>query len=149
MKTQRHILLTLALIFAALLIQVRPASGQQLVAAAFAERNIMGFQKGMEVGYATRHAIQLTYFYQTTREITFENGSSYAFHGLSLNVPVKRFDRVDFLAGAKAGLVNGHFLAASPQLTTQVKLGKHLKAGAVVGYRAGYATLGSKLIFQL
>lgn len=145
-----RILLIAALSFMLLVISTKATKAQSLGVAVFAEQNIMGLQKGAEVGYVTRNNLQVAYFFQATEQVTFEGSdSNYPFHGLSVSAPIKQCDGLIFSAGMKTGFVNGKYLIMTPQITTELKLFGPLALGITAGYRAGHPALGSKLSLKL
>lgn len=145
-----RILMITTLSFLLLFIGVQTAKSQSLGVSAFLENNIVGLQKGVEIGYVSRNNLKIAYFFQATEKISFEdNAYNYPFHGISLLAPIKQCDGLIFSAGMKTGFVNGKYLIMTPQVETELKLFGPLALGFTAGYRAGHAAIGSKLSVKI
>jgi len=140
-------IITIAIIsFLMLVIASQTASAQRFTAQLFVEQNIMGNQKGIQIGTSLFHYARVAYFYQASHKVSFEKDSNnYAFTGLNISIPIKRCEDISFWAGMKTGIVNDQFLIATPQLTTQIALVKHVNLLINTAYRAGHPAVGTAL----
>lgn len=150
LRIRVRILLITALSFLLLVLSAKMAKSQSLGISAFAEQNIMGFQKGVEAGFVAHNKMQIAYFFQATERFAFEgDDSNYPFHGLSFTTPIKQCDGLIFSAGMKTGFVNGKYLIMTPQVVTELRLFGPLALGFTAAYRAGHPAIGSKLSLKI
>lgn len=140
----------ISILFVLLASGLNTAQSQSLGISVFAEQNIMGFQKGIEIGYVACNNLQISYFFQATKRIDFEgDDSNYPFHGLSFTAPIRQSEDLIFSAGVKTGFVNGKYLIMTPLIVTELKLFGPLSLGFTAAYRAGHPALGSKLSVKI
>ena len=80
-------------------------------------KNIVGLQKGVEVGFVTNRNFKSTYFYQATQKFSFgENVRNYPFHGLNLQFPIKQCDGIVFSGSLRTGIVNNRYFMVTPSV---------------------------------
>ncbi len=146
-----RIKLYLITLFTFLLMALAKTSSAQVIGVTpFIEQNIMGVQKGLEVSSRIKDKFDVGYFFQATNNVSFEQDQrNYPFHGLSMDVRIKSCGDLQFWTGLKTGFVNGKYLAAVPQVTTEISLIKWLSVGIQASYRAGHPALGSAISIKL
>lgn len=126
------------------------AMGQHIEASVYGEKNIVGFQKGAEVGFVTNRNFKSTYFYQATQKVSFgENTRNYPFHGVNLQFPIKQCDGLIFSGSVRTGFVNNKYLIITPQVSTEFRIKGPLSMAVTAGYRAGQAAMGAKVLFKI
>ncbi len=131
-------------------LSISDANAQKLQATTYLEKNIMGTQKGVQVSASIYKNVKVSYFFQATEKFSLEkDGQNYPFHGLNFLVPVSNCGNIQIWASLRTGLVNGKYLIATPQVNTEIKIAKHFSMGISTGYRAGQASAGTFLSFNL
>lgn len=149
-KIRLRVLLIALLSFLLMVLAVKNTTAQKLRASVYLEQNVMGVQKGAEVSTQLFKTARVAYFFQATNSISMESDlNNYPYHGMSVTLPVKRCDGLAFWAGIKTGLVNGQYFIATPQMTTEFKITRHIQLGLSAAYRAGHPALGSFVSIQI
>lgn len=147
LKQTALIILTVFLLF---VLGIRTAKSQSLSASVIAEENVMGFQSGAEVTLESKNQFGIGVFHQSSEIASFESkGNNYPFSGITMQAPLTKCGPIRLLGRVKAGWVNNQFLIVVPQLETQLILTKFLNLGLNMGYRAGYAAIGSRLTLSI
>lgn len=141
---------TLFLITLLALVTTGKLYAQEVEASAYVEQNVYAFQKGLEVGFVTGRYLKVSYFFQgkDVKGIG-ELGKNHMFHGLGVQIPVKRCDGIMVSAGMKAGFVNNQYIIVTPQVTTEIRIMGPVHLAVTAGYRAGHPTIGSKLSIHI
>ena len=133
-----------------MMVMAKTGTAQTVSITPFVEQNIMGVQKGLEVSSRLMNKFDVGYFFQASNNVSFEQDQhNYPFHGLSMDFRVKSCGDLQFWAGLKTGIVNYKYLAAVPQVTTEINLIKWLSVGIQASYRAGHPALGTAISVKL
>jgi hypothetical protein len=123
---------------------------QDIVAAAGAEKTVIGNHYDVSLVFETRKSWGAGVFYQTG--INRDGGESRLknqFYGVSLQAPIAKSQRLSFTVVLRTGLVNEKFLVVTPSFETRLLITQ--KAGMTVGagLRSGYPSLSAKLFVRL
>jgi hypothetical protein len=127
------------------------ADGQHLLLSAGAEKNIGGLAYECALAVELKSRVCLGVFLQTQvpAMTTFDFKSKQHFYGIQFEAPVATSERLGFFAGCNAGVVNEQFFALVPNVTTKVRLSKHLRFSVATGIRMGNPLINGKISLVL
>ncbi|MFY0608131.1 MAG: hypothetical protein JXR10_15535 [Cyclobacteriaceae bacterium] len=140
-------LLVAFVLFALLMFGYQKSIGQSMQAAGYLNQTVMGLQKGYEFKLVNQKGFATGVFYQSTNNFSFERSEeNYPFAGASIQVPLSRCNKVRIFGEMKVGLVNNHFLIATPEITIVCKIFRHVDFAFSAGMRSQEASITAKLI---
>lgn len=121
----------------------------KLYMSAIIEKTILEKQAGGGIYLQLPSLWRIGGFYQTTFDNKVEGTTGGTFWGALLAVPLVKAKKMNFYFNARAGLVDNIFFVATPGVTTEIKISRHLGVDIGMSLRKGYLSANTNLNFRL